>query len=52
MGTCTCTGNCLVMKPAEQTPVRVMVMMELIQDLIPEGVINLVNGFGDDVGLL
>lgn len=43
-------GNCLVMKPAEQTPVSVMVMMELIQDLIPEGVINLVNGFGDDVG--
>ncbi len=43
-------GNCIVMKPAEQTPVSIMVLMELIQDLLPAGVLNIVNGFGIEVG--
>ncbi|WP_187647700.1 aldehyde dehydrogenase family protein [Nitrosophilus labii] len=43
-------GNCVVLKPAEQTPVSVIVMMELIQDIVPAGVINIVNGFGPEAG--
>ena len=38
-------GNC-GMKPAEQTPASIMVLMELIADLLPEGVVNIVSGFG------
>ncbi len=44
------TGNCVVLKPAEQTPASVLVLMELIEDLIPPGVINIVNGFGIEAG--
>jgi aldehyde dehydrogenase len=44
------TGNCVVLKPAEQTPVSVLVLMELIGDLIPPGVVNVVNGFGIEAG--
>ncbi len=43
-------GNCVVLKPAEQTPASIMVMMELIQDLLPPGVVNVVNGFGLEAG--
>ena len=43
-------GNCVVLKPAEQTPVSVMVWLELIADLLPEGVINIVQGFGKEAG--
>ncbi len=43
-------GNCVVLKPAESTPVSIMVLMELIGDLLPEGVINVVNGFGAELG--
>ncbi|MBP0724262.1 aldehyde dehydrogenase family protein [Bacillus sp. RG28] len=43
-------GNCVVLKPAEQTPTSVLVLMELIQDLIPPGVVNVVNGFGLEAG--
>jgi aldehyde dehydrogenase len=43
-------GNCVVMKPAEQTPISIMVLMELIGDLIPPGVLNIVNGFGAEAG--
>ncbi len=43
-------GNCVVLKPAEQTPTSILVLMELIQDLIPPGVINVVNGFGVEAG--
>jgi len=43
-------GNCVVLKPAEQTPTSIMVLMELIADLIPPGVINVVNGFGLEAG--
>jgi aldehyde dehydrogenase len=43
-------GNCVVLKPAEQTPVSILVVMELIADLLPPGVINIVNGFGIEAG--
>jgi len=43
-------GNCIVLKPAEQTPVGILVVMELIQDLLPPGVLNIVNGFGLEAG--
>ncbi|MCJ9672506.1 MULTISPECIES: aldehyde dehydrogenase [unclassified Neorhizobium] len=43
-------GNCVVLKPAEQTPAAIMVLMELIADLLPDGVLNIVNGMGPEVG--
>jgi len=43
-------GNCVVLKPAEQTPVSIMALMELIGDLPPPGVLNVVNGFGVEAG--
>lgn len=43
-------GNCVVLKPAEQTPVGILVWMELIQHLLPAGVLNIVNGFGIEAG--
>jgi len=43
-------GNCIVLKPAEQTPASIMVVMELIADLLPAGVLNIVNGFGLEAG--
>nr|WP_225751188.1 aldehyde dehydrogenase family protein [Pseudoclavibacter sp. Marseille-Q3772] len=43
-------GNCVVMKPAEQTPASIMYLMDLIGDLIPPGVVNIVNGFGVEAG--
>ncbi|MFS2014857.1 aldehyde dehydrogenase [Azospirillum sp. CT11-132] len=43
-------GNCIVLKPAEQTPMAIMVLMEMIGDLLPAGVINVVNGFGIEAG--
>ena len=43
-------GNCVVLKPAEQTPMSIMVLMDLIGDLLPAGVLNVVNGFGVEAG--
>ena len=43
-------GNCIVLKPAEQTPTSILVLAELIQDLLPAGVLNIVNGYGAEVG--
>ncbi len=43
-------GNCVVMKPAEQTPASILVLMELIGDLLPAGVVNIVNGYGAEAG--
>ena len=43
-------GNCVVLKPAEQTPASILVLMELIGDLLPAGVVNVVNGFGIEAG--
>ena len=44
------TGNCIVLKPAEQTPLSVLILMEIIGDLLPPGVLNIVNGFGAEAG--
>src|SRR5271163_3704527 len=43
-------GNCIVLKPAEQTPISIMVFAEIIADLLPPGVLNIVNGFGLEAG--
>ncbi len=43
-------GNCVVLKPAEQTPMSIMALMDLIGDLLPPGVLNVVNGFGVEAG--
>jgi len=43
-------GNCVVLKPAEQTPASILVLLELIGDLLPPGVLNVVNGFGLEAG--
>jgi NAD-dependent aldehyde dehydrogenases len=43
-------GNCVVLKPAEQTPASILVLAELIADLLPAGVLNIVNGFGLEAG--
>lgn len=43
-------GNAVILKPAEQTPASIMVLMELISDLLPAGVLNVVNGFGTEAG--
>ncbi|NOQ63059.1 MAG: aldehyde dehydrogenase family protein [Methyloprofundus sp.] len=43
-------GNCIVLKPAEQTPVSILVLMEVIGDLLPAGVLNIVNGYGAEAG--
>ncbi|MBB2487311.1 aldehyde dehydrogenase [Mitsuaria sp. WAJ17] len=44
-------GNCVVLKPAESTPTSILVLVELIADLLPAGVLNVVNGFGREAGL-
>ncbi|MBN8411542.1 MULTISPECIES: aldehyde dehydrogenase family protein [Halomonas] len=43
-------GNCVVLKPAEQTPASILKLMEIIGDLLPAGVVNVVNGFGAEAG--
>ena len=43
-------GNCVVLKPAEFTPISILILMEVIADILPPGVINIVNGYGRDVG--
>src|ERR1700678_2438544 len=43
-------GNCVVLKPAEQTPASILVWAELVGDLLPKGVLNIVNGFGLEAG--
>ena len=43
-------GNSVVLKPAEQTPSTILHLMELISDILPKGVVNVVNGFGSEAG--
>jgi len=43
-------GNCVVLKPAEQTPWSILKLVELVGDLLPDGVLNVVNGFGIEAG--
>ena len=44
-------GNCVVLKPAESTPISLLVLAELIADLLPPGVLNIVNGYGREAGM-
>ena len=44
-------GNCVVLKPAEQTPISILLLAELIADILPAGVLNIVNGYGREAGL-
>ncbi len=44
-------GNCVVLKPAEQTPISILLVAELIADILPAGVLNIVNGYGREAGL-
>src|SRR5450755_4646704 len=43
-------GNAVVIKPAEQTPMSLLVLAELVQDILPPGVLNVINGFGLEAG--
>ncbi|OUD13212.1 aldehyde dehydrogenase [Thioflexithrix psekupsensis] len=43
-------GNCIVLKPAEHTPVSMLIWAEIVGDLLPPGVLNIVNGFGLEAG--
>jgi len=44
------TGNCIVLKPAEQTPLSISLLVDVIDDLLPPGVLNIVHGFGEEAG--
>jgi aldehyde dehydrogenase len=44
-------GNCVVLKPAESTPISILILAELIADIVPPGVLNIVNGYGREAGL-
>ncbi len=44
-------GNCVVLKPAESTPISILIVAELIADLLPPGVLNIVNGYGREAGM-
>ena len=44
-------GNCVVLKPAESTPISILILIELIADLLPPGVVNVVNGYGREAGM-
>jgi len=50
LGPALAAGNCVVLKPAEQTPASILKVAELIGDLLPPGVLNIVNGFGAEAG--
>lgn len=50
LGPALAAGNCVVLKPAEETPASIMVLMELVGDLLPAGVLNIVNGLGEEAG--
>ncbi|QKX16241.1 aldehyde dehydrogenase family protein [Microbulbifer sp. YPW1] len=50
LGPALAAGNCVVLKPAEQTPVSILVLVDLIGDLLPPGVLNIVNGIGEEAG--
>ncbi|MGQ8364341.1 acetaldehyde dehydrogenase ExaC [Glaciecola sp. 1036] len=50
LGPALAAGNCVVLKPAEQTPASILVFADLIKDLLPPGVLNIVNGYGKEAG--
>jgi len=44
-------GNCVILKPAESTPISILILADLIADLLPPGVLNIVNGYGREAGM-
>lgn len=50
LGPALAAGNCVVLKPAEQTPASILVLLELIEGILPDGVLNVVNGYGNEAG--
>ncbi|GIU50535.1 MULTISPECIES: acetaldehyde dehydrogenase ExaC [Shewanella] len=50
LGPALAAGNCVILKPAEQTPASILFLMELVGDLLPAGVLNIVNGIGEEAG--
>jgi len=50
LGPALAGGNCVVLKPAEQTPASILLLAELIEDIVPAGVLNIVNGYGEEAG--
>lgn len=50
LGPALAAGCCVVLKPAEQTPASILLLMEIIGDLLPPGVVNVINGFGQEAG--
>jgi len=50
LGPALAAGNCVILKPAEQTPISILILMEMIADILPAGVINILNGFGAEIG--
>jgi aldehyde dehydrogenase len=44
-------GNCVVLKPAESTPISILILAELVADILPPGVLNIVNGYGREAGM-
>ena len=50
LGPALAAGNCVVLKPASETPLSIIVLMELIADVLPPGVLNIVNGKGSEIG--
>ena len=44
-------GNCVVLKPAESTPISILILAELIADILPPGILNIVNGYGREAGM-
>ncbi|WP_109356107.1 aldehyde dehydrogenase family protein [Sphingorhabdus sp. EL138] len=50
LGPALAAGNCVILKPAEQTPISILVLMEMIADILPSGVVNILNGFGAEIG--
>merc|ERR1711965_221058 len=43
-------GNCVVLKPASATPMAILILMEIIQDVLPKGIVNIINGAGGKIG--
>ena len=44
-------GNCVVLKPAESTPISILILVDLIADLLPPGILNVINGYGREAGM-
>jgi len=50
LGPALAAGNCVVLKPAEETPLSILKLMEVVDDVVPDGVVNVVTGFGPEAG--